>query len=283
MFGNVPRALWSQWCAPDELGRIELATRCLLVRDAGRVVLLEAGIGVFFDPELLDRYGVLEHRHALLDSLAELGVAPAQVDVVVLSHLHFDHAGGLLTAWQPDRSAELAFPRARFLVGARAWERACMPHSRDRRSFIPDLVQSLEASGRLELVSSERSELLGDRFEFFETDGHTPGMLHTRVSGRGARLTYCADLVPGVPWVHLPVTMGYDRFPERLIDEKRALLERARADLREWLFFTHDPTVAAARIECDPQGRYVVRDTRAGLDLAGFDLDADAVDRPLAR
>ncbi|HEY0180999.1 MAG TPA: MBL fold metallo-hydrolase, partial [Dokdonella sp.] len=95
MFGNVPRAMWRRWVAPDEQNRVTLACRCLLVEGLdGRNVLFETGIGAFFEPRLRERYGVVEERHVLLDSLAAAGCPHEAIDVVVLSHLHFDHAGG---------------------------------------------------------------------------------------------------------------------------------------------------------------------------------------------
>ena len=124
MFGNAPRALWQRWITPDEHNRIPLACRCLLVRDGDRRILFETGIGAFFDPALRDRYGVVEPDHVLLRSLAAHGVTPDDIDVVVFSHLHFDHAGGALTAWAPGASPALVFPRATFVVGAEAWQRA---------------------------------------------------------------------------------------------------------------------------------------------------------------
>ena len=108
MFGNAPRALWSRWIEPDEQNRIPLACRCLLVKDLdGRNVLFETGIGAFFEPALRERYGVVESRYVLLESLAEAGLTDADIDVVVLSHLHFDHAGGLLAAWEKDQPLRL--------------------------------------------------------------------------------------------------------------------------------------------------------------------------------
>ena len=260
MFGNCPRALWERWCPPDELGRIALSCRALLVReDGGRVVLLETGIGSFFAPKLRERYGVQEPEHVLLRSLAALGVQPDDVDVIVLSHLHFDHAGGLLQPWQEGRPAALAFPRARYVVGAQAWARANAPHARDRASFIPELQGLLEGTGRLEVVDGDRSTTLGEGYSFSLSHGHTPGLLLTRVESPWGPVTFMGDLVPGVPWVHLPITMGYDRFPELLIEEKQAVLDRIHAE-GGWMFFTHDAEVAAAKVSVDERGRYGARE-----------------------
>ncbi|MBP8301251.1 MAG: MBL fold metallo-hydrolase, partial [Planctomycetes bacterium] len=171
MFGNAPKALWSRWAPADEQNRIDLACRCLLVQEGGRTVLCEAGIGAFFAPELRRRFGVQEERHVLLENLAALGVKPADIDVVVLSHLHFDHAGGVLSAYREGSAAELVFPRAHYVVGERAWQRAQKPHARDRASFVPELQPLLEATGRLERVTGEHSEVLGEGYRFHLSDG----------------------------------------------------------------------------------------------------------------
>jgi len=273
MFGNAPRALWSRWAPPDELGRIELACRAFLVEDGSRRVLMETGIGVFFAPELRERYGVIEERHVLLESLHARGLDDADIDVVVLSHLHFDHAGGLLAAHEPGKPPRLLFPRARYVVGKTAFERARAPHPRDRASFIPELSALLTESGRLTLV--ERPEdvrsSLGEAFTAIETFGHTPGMLHVRVRGARGSALFAADLIPGTPWVHAPITMGYDRYPELLVDEKTRVLEQA-ANEGTILLFMHDAKWAAAGIERDPRGRFV---PKAPVEtLSSWDLDS---------
>src|SRR5688572_13073930 len=130
LFGNAPRALWSRWHEPDELNRIPLACRALLIEDGARNILLEAGIGAFFAPEQRERYGVVEPQHVLLDSLAKRGLSHENIDVVILSHLHFDHAGGVLDTYRADSAPRLLFPNARFVVSKTAFERAQNPHLR---------------------------------------------------------------------------------------------------------------------------------------------------------
>ncbi len=255
MYGNCPRAVWERWSPPDDHGRIELACRAMLVADGDRRVLFETGIGAFFEPKMRERFGVVEPEHVLLDNLRSHGLTHEDIDVVVLSHLHFDHAGGMLTPWREDAGYELLFPNARYVVGDEAWARACNPHPRDRASFIPELRELLEASGRLELVSGGQSDALGDLVRFHRSDGHTPGLLCGEVASEHGPLVFAADLIPGAPWMHVPITMGYDRYPELLIDEKRRLLEDLESR-RGCVFFTHDPQVAIGRVARDDKGKF---------------------------
>ncbi len=257
MFGNAPKAVWSRWIVPDERNRIPLACRAMLLREpTGRSVLCEAGVGAFFPPKLRDRFGVAEAEHVLLANLEAAGCPHDRVDVVVLSHLHFDHAGGLLDAWDPGQpERRLLFPNARFVVSRGAWDRALRPHARDRASFIPELQPLLEASGRLEIVDGGHSKTLGDAYGLHFSEGHTPGLMLLEVPGAEGPVVYCGDLIPGVPWIHAPITMGYDRFPERLIDEKLALLEDLLGRHGR-LFLTHDPEVALTTLERDERGRF---------------------------
>ena len=247
----------------DEANRIDLACRALLASPLnGKTVLFETGIGAFFAPDLRQRYGVVEDRHVLLESLRAAGFGHEDIDVVVLSHLHFDHAGGLLSAWREGATSELLFPKATYLVSAACWDRARDPHPRDRASFIPELPAMLERSGRLEIVDSNHSQTLGASVRFHYSDGHTPGLMLAEIVGpeqahgeTHGGVVFCADLIPGRPWVHVPITMGYDRNPELLIDEKREFLEDMLAR-NVHLFFTHDPGCALAQVVRDGKGRF---------------------------
>jgi glyoxylase-like metal-dependent hydrolase (beta-lactamase superfamily II) len=258
MFGNAPRAMWERWIPPDELNRLRLATRALVVITPTETLLFEAGIGAYLEPKLRDRYGVPEPHHRLLESLAHKGIAPQAVTRIFISHMHFDHAGGLLSAWQPDREPELLFPNAKYYVGEAAWQRAVQPISRDKASFIPALHTLLEQSQRLVLLQpTDRFTFDALELSFFYSDGHTPGLLCADLRYGGERLVYASDLVPGRFWVHLPIGMGYDRYAELLIDEKKALLASLAED-NAWIFYVHDPDFAASKVRYDAEHKTYV-------------------------
>src|SRR5690606_12374119 len=175
-------------------------------------------------------------------------------NVLELRHLHYVYDGGKHAHCSENSKPEKQFPISTFVSGRQHWQRACRPHVRDRASFIPELPGLLEATGRIEFVDGDRTPSLGDAVRFHYSDGHTPGMMLAEILGPELReglphggVVFCADLVPGLPWVHVPITMGYDRCPELLIDEKQAFLaDKLARDVH--LFLTHDPGVALVQL-----------------------------------
>lgn len=273
MFGNAPKTLWQKWVNCDEHNRIPLACRSLLVKTGNKTILLETGIGYFMAPKLADRFGIEGKDHLLLENLMQKGIHEEDVDYVVLSHLHFDHAGGLVPVWpgieKPDWQPH--FPNAKYVISKTQFERANSPHPRDRASYIVGLNTKLQESKRLILVENNQSEIadLKDLVSFTFTDGHTPGLMHSIIHGVKETIFFAADLIPGTPWIHLPIVMGYDRFPEQTINEKRIVLEQAAA--KNWLmFYTHDSKIAASRIKKNEKGRFEA--TEMLHKLNGFEI-----------
>ena len=251
MFGNAPRALWKRWHKPDSEGRIELACRSLLIVGEKKI-LCETGIGAFFSPELAERFGVETPRnHKLEENLRQIGHPHESIDYVVLSHLHFDHAGGLLPPFHEMEQGnnKLLFPHAKYITSKKAWERAINPHRRDRASFIPELMEKIKNSGRLLLLEEPYSEHpLGKAFSFFETNGHTPGQIHLVCRGKKQKIVFCGDMIPGSTWVNPSLSMGYDRNAELVLDEKNSFLKKAKQE-KMFLFFTHDPQYSSSQVE----------------------------------
>lgn len=266
MFGNAPKVLWQNWFFPDSLNRITLATRALLIQtNSGKNILFETGIGVFFEPKLKERYGVFQNEHILLENLKTIGLTDSDIDIVVLSHLHFDHAGGLLSKYE-EGLPRLLFPHAKFLVSKKNWERASFPPLREKGSFIPIIQDLLLKSGRLDLVNENDSFNIGIPLQFHFSDGHTLGLMISEINLPDGPIFFVSDLVPGLPWIHLPITMGYDRFPEKIVEEKRIFFNYV-IEKKGYLFFTHDPDIVCAKIEKDEKGNYFGIETTSLLEI----------------
>ena len=265
MFGIVPRPLWERHIAPDAQNRIPLAMRCLLLRGHGRTILVDTGMGHKADDAFRRIYAV-DHAHSALGpSLAALGVAPADVTDVFLTHLHFDHGGGVTGRSEqagdgPAGSLHLVFPEAAHYVQQRHWDWA-HASARESASFLAENLDPLAASGRLVLHDGPGAPFPG--VETVVVDGHTRGQQLLLVHGDDGTLFYPADLVPTSAHVPLLWGMAYDVEPLVTIDEKRRLLARA-ADEAWTLVFEHDPAVATARVEATAKGMRAV-DRRAGL------------------
>ncbi|MBI3182583.1 MAG: MBL fold metallo-hydrolase [Myxococcales bacterium] len=252
MFGVVPKPLWERRLPPDERNRVQLALRCLLIVDGERRVLVDDGIGQVWDGKHRDIYAIDHSAHDLDRGLRRAGLARGDITDVVLTHLHFDHAGG--TTRYEGGELVLSFPNATYHLQRRNWRWAHHPSERDAGSFRPENFRLLERSGRLHLLEGQTELYPG--IQLFVSEGHTVGLQLVRVTDGDGSLVYCGDLIPTTAHLRTAWAMGYDLYPLTVIEEKKMLLAQAVED--GWfLFFEHDPTVAACMVR-DEHGEVVV-------------------------
>jgi methylmalonyl-CoA epimerase len=242
MFGVVPKTLWEPKAPADSRNRITLAMRPLIVRGV-RTMLIDAGLGDKEHATFCDIYGV-ERARNLDDTLAEAGVAPDQIDIVLASHLHFDHAGGF-TMRGADGRLRPRFPRAQYVVRRGEWEDATHPHARNRASYLSDNYLPLAAAGVLQLVDDDQTIMPGVKVR--RTGGHTMHHQVAVIESGGKTAIFAADLMPTA--AHLPDAwiMGFDLHPVDTLAAKQRFVEEAVA-AKTLVFFEHDPRVTAAYI-----------------------------------
>ncbi len=242
MFGSVPKPVWSKTNPADDRNRIPLAMRCLLLEGEGRRILVDDGIGEKFSPKLMDIYGVDHAEHTLERSLAALSLGVEDITDVVLTHLHFDHAGGS-TRLQGGVPVP-RMPRAHYYVQRRNWENALKPNPRERASYMPENYVPLMDAGVLRLWDGPQRPWPG--IELFTAEGHTRGQQLMRVAGKEGVVYFVADLIPTASHVRIPFVMGYDIAAIETMDEKRTLLARAVTE-GAWICLEHDPVTALGR------------------------------------
>ncbi len=274
MFGSVPKTLWSRTNPPDERNRIRLAMRCLLLEGGGRRILVDDGLGTKFPPKLVDIYRVEAAVPTLEDSLGDLGLAVEDVTDVVLTHLHFDHAGGS-TRRDGERLVP-RLPRARYYVQRRNWENAHAPNPRERASYLGENYDPLEEAGVLTLWDGKLEPWPG--VEVFTFDGHTRGQQGVRVSGPEGVLYFVSDMIPTASHVRVPFVMGYDVAALESMTEKRELLERASAE-RAWVMLEHDPVTALARPAAEGDDFTWAERLPSESPVAGMSAPGDAARR----
>jgi glyoxylase-like metal-dependent hydrolase (beta-lactamase superfamily II) len=251
MFGVVPKPLWEKRIAADERNRIALGMRCLLIEHPSGLILIDTGAGNKENAKFKDIYG-LENEGAngatmLEDGLKEIGVAPADISIVINTHLHFDHAGGN-TRTNGDGTLEVSFPNATYIVRRGEYEYARNANERTAASYFDRNYTPVEAAGKLEFVTREKQIVKGIRV--VPTPGHTPFHQSILIESASERAFYLGDLVP--THAHLPLAwiMGYDVEPLVTLETKRTILKQALEE--KWLLiFEHDATVPWGRVEHD--------------------------------
>jgi glyoxylase-like metal-dependent hydrolase (beta-lactamase superfamily II) len=251
MFGVVPKTLWERRAPADERNRITMAMRPLLVRSE-RLMIIDAGCGDKMDAKSADIYG-FDRRESLDVTMARAGVRAEDIDIVLASHLHFDHAGGF-TARDASGAVRPRFPNARYLVNHGEFEDATHPHERNRASYFAENYVPLQEAGVLDLTADGQVVAPGIRVQ--RTGGHTRCHQIVYVESGGKTAVFAADLIPTTAHVDVPWIMAYDLYPMETLEFKRAFV--AEAIEREYIvFFEHDPVIAAGIIRRKNQRPYV--------------------------
>jgi glyoxylase-like metal-dependent hydrolase (beta-lactamase superfamily II) len=245
MFGVVPKPLWEKRAPADEKNRILLGLRPLIVRNptAGKTMIIDAGIGAKMDARSTAIYGIDRSRN-LDHALTDAGLTAGSIDVVLASHLHFDHAGGFTIR---DDSGALAprFPRARYVIRTGEWEDATHPHERNRASYLQEDFVPLRDAGVLDLVPGDGVIMPGVRV--VRTGGHAAHHQIVVIESGQRTAVFTADLIPTTAHIDEPWIMAYDLYPMDTLAFKRTFVREAIE--REYLiFFEHDPVVAAGYI-----------------------------------
>ena len=247
MFGVVPRPLWEKEIQPDERHRIPLALRCLLVETPNALVLVDSGVGDKESEKFREIYGLdnAGDPTRLEDGIRSLGFDLRDVDLVVNTHLHFDHAGGNVMLG-PDGSLVPSLPRARFVVQKGELDFAGSPNERVRASYMSKNFAPLVEAGRVDTV--EGPGLLVEGLRLLPTPGHTPFHQSIVLESGGETAIFLADLCPTSAHLPLPWIMGYDLEPMVTLETKRKVMDRVRRE--GWiLIFQHDASVAWGRLD----------------------------------
>ena len=254
MFGIVPKPLWERRIQPDERNRIQLGMRCLVIEHESGIVLVDTGAGNKETDKFVGLYGIenagANGRTLLEDGLAQIGVRPEDVSIVIDTHLHFDHAGGN-TFVDADGVVRPSFPNARYVVQRGEWIYATHTNERTAGSYFPHNFAPIASQDRFDLVDGEREIVYGIRV--VPTPGHTPFHQSVLIESDGETAFYPADLVPTASHLPLPWIMGYDVEPLVTLETKRAMLGKAARD-RWRVIFEHDATVVSGRVKVDGKG-----------------------------
>jgi len=239
MFGVVPRPLWEKKMLPDSRNRVTLSMNCLVIRAGGKRILVETGAGGKMNRKWRDIYGL--DGPFLLEGLRSLDLRPEDIDMVVNTHLHFDHCGGN-TRLEGDQIVP-TFPNARYFVQEGELDHAMRPNERDRASYFPENFAPIAAAGMLSVIEGDHALTSG--VDLIRVPGHTAHMQCVKLSSEGKTAFFFADLVPTTTHLPLPWIMGYDLFPMTTLENKKRWIPEA---MREgWIaLFAHDARVPAA-------------------------------------
>ncbi|HYB95996.1 MAG TPA: methylmalonyl-CoA epimerase [Vicinamibacterales bacterium] len=253
MFGVVPRTLWEKRLPPDDANRIPLGMRPLVVRNGATTAIIDAGCGDKMDAKSAQIYK-LDRRYHLDHALADAGLSADDIDLVIASHLHFDHVGGFTA--RRNGATVPRFPKARYVAHRGEWADATHPHERNRASYLQDNFVPLMDAGVLTLVDDDTEIMPGVRYR--RSGGHTPNHQVVMIESQGRTAVFAADMYPTSAHIPDAWIMGYDLYPMDTLAFKRDFVREAIE--REYLvFFEHDPSMAAGYLREQDGKRFVER------------------------
>lgn len=252
MFGVVPKSIWQKSNPADENNMCTWATRCLLIEDGDRLILIDNGMGDKQEEKFFRHY-YPHGAYSLTDSFQQSGYRFEEVTDVFLTHLHFDHCGGGV-AWKDRerRIPETVFPNATYWCNDDHWRWAMEPNARERASFLKENLLPMQESGQLKLINvSEKSPF--SQFDILYVDGHTDKMMIPHIKYKDQTIVFAADLLPSIGHIPLPYVMSYDTRPLLTLKEKKVFLERA-VDQQYIIFFEHDPINECCTLKMTEKG-----------------------------
>lgn len=252
MFGVVPRTLWEKHTPADERNRIPLAMNCLLVRTGTLNILIDTGCGHKFTPKEKDIFRI-EHSTDILRGLAQRGLGAGDIDLLINTHLHFDHCGG--NTRKAGEAIVPTFPKATCIVRKQELEAAESPDERTRASYRPENWRPLAERGLLRVVDEDTEIVPG--ITVVATPGHTAGHQSVKIESEGRTFFFLADLCPTTAHVPLPWVMAYDLYPMTTLETRRKIYRQA-ADEGWLVFFEHEPGPPIGYLK-EISGKYILQ------------------------
>jgi glyoxylase-like metal-dependent hydrolase (beta-lactamase superfamily II) len=261
-WGLVPRALWSNYLEPDEQSRVPMVLTCLLVRAAGQMIVVDTGLGDKLTPRMKKLWGLTHPHGTLIDGLAQLGVRPANVDIVIDTHLHSDHCAGN-TIFTADGDAVATFPNARYVVQRREYEDAMHPNERTHATYYPINYDPLVQTGQMTLLDGNSIIVPGVRTVV--TPGHTPGHQSVLFESGGESALFVGDMASyAIHFEKLGWMTAYDVEPLVTLETKRRWQAWA-LETHGLLIFQHDPNIMAGRLVEDEGGHRTITPVEAAF------------------
>ncbi len=257
MFGVVPKSIWNKTNPADANNMIDLAMRCLLIEDSEKLILIDNGIGHKYNTKFQSLYSIDHDTFTLEKSLHKLGFQKNDITDVILTHLHFDHAGGS-TEWDAHHKPVLTFPYANYWIQEKHFRWALNPNEREKASFLAENIQPLQDSQQLKLIKGEAQ--FNDFIKILVVNGHTEAQQLPLISYKNYKILFAGDLFPTYGHIPLPYVMGYDIRPLVTLEERKLFLDECAND-NIVLFYEHDPYHECGLVGIDEKGKYYSKET----------------------